>query len=50
MATAPARLDVYPVLPSERSWTQNGDRTAMCVVYSQLGEFTVDPITQGVAG
>jgi hypothetical protein len=48
--SGPARLDVYPVLPSERSWTQDGDRNAMCVVYSHLGEFTVDPITQGVAG
>lgn len=41
------RLDVYPVLPTERSWTQDGDRSAMCVVYSRLGEFKIDPIAYG---
>jgi hypothetical protein len=45
-----AQLDVYAVLPTERSWTQDGDRSAMCVVYSRLGEFTVDPIAQGRGG
>lgn len=41
-----ARLAVYPVLPTRRSWTAEDDRNAMCVVYSQLGEFTADPITE----
>ncbi len=45
--TGRARLDVYPVLPTERSWTEQRDRNAMCVVYSRLGSFTVDPITEG---
>ncbi|MBB4661255.1 hypothetical protein [Conexibacter arvalis] len=44
--SGPARLDVYPVLPTERSWTGDGDRNVMCVVWSHLGEFTADPISQ----
>jgi hypothetical protein len=42
-----ARLDVYPVLPTEQSWHELRDRNAMCVVYSHLGSFTIDPITEG---
>lgn len=42
-----ARLDVYPVLPTRLSWTERQDRNAMCVVYSHLGSFTIDPITEG---
>ncbi|MDO8185641.1 hypothetical protein Q5424_02020 [Conexibacter sp. JD483] len=42
-----ARLDVYPVLPTQQTWVERDDRNAMCVVYSHLGTFTVDPITEG---
>jgi hypothetical protein len=34
----------FPALPTERSWTTNRDRTAMCVVYSPDGPLTVDPL------
>lgn len=40
-------LDVYPVMPTQRSWTEDGDRSAMCVVYSRKGSFTIDPISKG---
>jgi len=36
----------YPVMPTRRSWTQNHDRSVMCVVYSPSGPLTVDPITR----
>ncbi|WP_188754432.1 hypothetical protein [Microbacterium album] len=36
-------LAFYPAPPSERSWAE-GDRDAMCVVYSLEGRFTVDPL------
>jgi hypothetical protein len=35
------------VLPTRLSWTTRTDRNAMCVVYSHLGSFTIDPITEG---
>lgn len=47
--SGPGRLDAFPVLPTQRSWTQDADRNVMCVVYSRLGAFTVDPINQVIA-
>jgi len=40
--TSPYRF--YPVLPTERSWNEEADRSAMCVVYHVDGTFTVDPV------
>lgn len=37
-------LDLFPVMPTERSWLEDGDRHTMCVVHSPDGVFTVDPL------
>ncbi|RIJ76528.1 hypothetical protein D1871_11705 [Nakamurella silvestris] len=41
-AASPYRY--YPVLPTERSWTEEADRSAMCVVYHVDGTFLIDPV------
>jgi hypothetical protein len=40
-----SRYDAFPVLPSETTWTDNGDRDAMCVVYQPGSSFEVDPLS-----
>lgn len=42
-------LRFYPAMPSERSWRDERDRDAMCVVASPDGPFRADPIETGRA-
>lgn len=42
-------LRFYPAMPSARSWRDDGDRDAMCVVASPDGAFRADPVETGRA-
>ncbi|MDO8208797.1 hypothetical protein [Conexibacter sp. CPCC 206217] len=41
---ASSPFSYYPALPTRRSWNEDRDRSAMCVVYSPQGRLRADPI------